>query len=141
MNVSNAITQAENEKIITQPPSVEDSIDLREEFGQQPASLMSFSRKPDDDLEKLISLVDMDTNLKKVRGNVWFDQTPHPFSTFFPQRCKFYLSYYTRKGDLILDPYGKGGISKWSLHGFNDRMNCNNVFADKRLFKEDKKSY
>lgn len=109
INVSNAITQAENEKIITQPPSVEDSIDLRDEFGQQPASLMSFSRKPDDDLEKIISLVDLDTNLKKVRGNVWFDQTPHSFSTFFPQRCKFYLSYYTRKGDLILDPFmGRG---------------------------------
>jgi ParB family transcriptional regulator, chromosome partitioning protein len=115
INVSNAITQAENEKLITHPPSVKDSIDLKEEFGQQPASLMSFSRK-NDELEKLISLVDMDSGLKKVRGNVWFNQSPHSFSTFFPQRCKFYLSYYTRKNDLILDPFmGRGTRSITTL--------------------------
>ena len=80
-------------------------INFKEQFGQIPKSIMKFKKD-----KELMELIDWDNSeLGKVEGDAkkrggGYASTLR-YSIYNPLQAKFILEYYTRKNDIILDPF------------------------------------
>lgn len=89
---------------------------IEERYGTFPQSIMRFKRL-DDDLSKVIKLVNNNDHLRIQKGELNFGETIIKLHQMNPQQAAFSLDYYTRPGDLILDPFqGRGTTAITSLH-------------------------
>ena len=90
--------------------------DIKERYGEFPQSIMKFKKVPDD-LSKVIRLVNNDDHLRVQKGELNFGETAIRLHQMNPEQCRFSLDYYTREGDLILDPFhGRGTTAITALH-------------------------
>ena len=90
--------------------------DVRERWGEYPKSIMKF-QKVNDDLRKIVSLVNHDDELRLTKGSLRFGETPIRLHSMNPDQALFSLDYYTEEGDLIADPFqGRGTTAITSLY-------------------------
>ena len=90
--------------------------DVKERWGEYPKSIMKF-QKVNDDLRKVVSLVNHDDDLRQTKGSLRFGETPIRFHSMNPEQALFALDYYTESGDLIADPFqGRGTTAITSLY-------------------------
>jgi hypothetical protein len=90
--------------------------DVKERWGEFPKSIMKF-QKVNDDLRKIVSLVNHDDELRLKKGSLRFGETPIRFHSMNPDQALFALDYYTEEGDLIADPFqGRGTTAITSLY-------------------------
>jgi len=74
-------------------------------------------KKEDDELSKVVRLVNNNDHLRVQKGELNFGETVIKLHQMNPQQALFSLDYYTREGDLILDPFqGRGTTAITSLH-------------------------
>lgn len=80
-------------------------INFKEQFGQIPKSIMNFKKD-----KELMELIDWDNSEigqvegdAKARGGGYAGNLR--YSIYNPLQAKFILDYYTREGDLVLDPF------------------------------------
>jgi len=89
---------------------------IEERYGTFPQSIMRF-KKEDDELSKVVRLVNNNDHLRVQKGELNFGETVIKLHQMNPQQALFSLDYYTREGDLILDPFqGRGTTAITSLH-------------------------
>lgn len=89
---------------------------IEERYGTFPQSIMKF-KKVDDELSKVVRLVNNNDHLRVQKGELNFGETVIKLHQMNPQQALFSLDYYTREGDLILDPFqGRGTTAITSLH-------------------------
>ena len=85
----------------------EDKTKLKDECGI-PKSIMEFSRKKDK-LNDICSLVSRDEKLKITRKTGLFGTNPIQNYTMLPEHSRWFVKYFSNKGDLIADSFfGKG---------------------------------
>jgi ParB family transcriptional regulator, chromosome partitioning protein len=90
--------------------------DVKERWGEFPKSIMKF-QKVNDDLRKIVSLVNHDDELRLTKGSLRFGETPIRFHSMNPEQALFALDYYTETGDLIADMFqGRGTTAITSLY-------------------------
>ena len=68
--------------------------DVKERWGEYPKSIMKF-QKVNDDLRKVVSLVNHDDELRQTKGSLRFGETPIRFHSMNPEQALFALDYYT----------------------------------------------
>jgi len=88
---------------------------IKERFGL-PQSIMKFNRS-ESELNKIISLVNHDDDLRHKKSSTKFGTTPIKLHSMNPDQALFSLDYYTRPNDVILDPFqGRGTTAITSLY-------------------------
>ena len=90
-----------------------------EHFGEIPKSVMKFQNSKHEqleNLEKIISKVDEDEELKPKQSTIMFGTTPLRISRYHTSQALFLIDYYTKPDYRILDPCcGRGTRSITSL--------------------------
>ena len=90
-----------------------------EHFGEIPKSVMKFQNSKHEqleNLEKIISKVDEDEELKPKQSTIMFGTTPLRISRYHTSQSLFLIDYYTKPDYRILDPCcGRGTRSITSL--------------------------
>jgi len=88
---------------------------IKERFGL-PQSIMKFNRS-NDDLHRIISLVNHDEELRHEKSSFGFGTRPIKLHQMNPDQALFSLDYYTKENSLILDPFqGRGTTAITSLY-------------------------
>lgn len=89
---------------------------VKERWGEIPKSIMKF-KQVNDDLRKIVNLVNHDEDIRHEKGNVRFGETPIRLHSMNPEQALFALDYYTEPGDLIADMFqGRSTTAITSLY-------------------------
>ena len=97
-------------------PKPKVDFDVREWWGEYPSSIIKL-QKVNDDLRKIVSLVNHDDESRLMKGSLRFGETPIRLYSMHPDQALFSLDYYTEEGHLIADPFqGRGTTATTSLN-------------------------
>jgi len=90
-----------------------------EHFGEIPKSVIKFQQSKHeqlDKLEKIITKIDEDEEIRPKHSSIWFGTNPLRISRYHTSQALFLIDYYTRPNYRILDPCcGRGTRSVTSL--------------------------
>jgi hypothetical protein len=93
-------------------PYIDGLPDFKERYGEIPKSIMHMGRPLEEGMRILWDLAANHEDLRTSKRQLFFETSPLRLYSWNPNHCSLLLDYYTRPGDMVLDPFvGRGSTA------------------------------